>query len=75
MKPFYFFKITLIKDYRVRNTQGEVFLCKYELFFLIYLFIYSFPIKLYSHEVTMVWFIQVLQQILSCLVDDINNKT
>ena len=42
MKPFYFFKITLIKDYRVRNTQGEVFLCKYELFFLIYLFIYLF---------------------------------
>ena len=38
MKPFYFFKITLIEDYRVRNTQGQVLLCKNELFFLIYLF-------------------------------------
>ena len=42
IKPFYFFKITLIWDHRVQNTQSEVFLCKNELFILfIYLLIFD----------------------------------
>ena len=53
-EAFSFFKIALICDYGVQNTEGEVFLCKKELFILfIY---YSFSIRLYSQGVTMMLF-------------------